>query len=158
MDDHELSERLKELSENLRIRLDRLPPDECYYCGAEIDENPENYHPWVLKKHIEHVYPKSKGGTDDLENLVPACIDCNRAKNTMTPEEWKRLALSFMMSGNYTGFGKAIVTRLGEVQSIEDLNKWLALAMNIWNTTPQPDRGGKSAYEISRESDSQSGE
>jgi hypothetical protein len=29
--------------------------------------------------------------------------------------------------------------------------------MNIWNNTPQPDRDGKSAFEMSRDYDIQSG-
>jgi len=30
--------------------------------------------------HIEHVIPKIHGGTDDLDNLALACIDCNLHK------------------------------------------------------------------------------
>jgi hypothetical protein len=41
-------------------------------------------------------------------------------------------------------------SRVGTATSVEDLDRWLQLAMNIWNTTPQPDRGGASAYELSR--------
>jgi hypothetical protein len=40
---------------------------------------------------------------------------------------------------------------------VEEINKWLGLAMNIWNNTPQPDRGGKSAFEMGQEFDIQSG-
>lgn len=29
---------------------------------------------------IDHVVPRSKGGTDDPSNLVTACLDCNRGK------------------------------------------------------------------------------
>lgn len=39
----------------------------CVYCGDPADT-------------IDHVIPKSKGGTDDLDNLVPACRDCNSRK------------------------------------------------------------------------------
>lgn len=31
---------------------------------------------------------------------------------------------------------------------LDDLNDWLALATEIWNNTPQPDRGFRTAYEI----------
>jgi len=55
-------------------------------------------------------------------------------------------------------FSKDIVKRVSKVNSIDELNKWLGLAMNIWNNTPQPDRGGKSPFEISREYDTQSGD
>lgn len=39
----------------------------CVYCGDPADT-------------IDHVIPRSKGGTDDLDNLVPACRDCNSRK------------------------------------------------------------------------------
>jgi hypothetical protein len=32
--------------------------------------------------HIEHIRPVKHGGTDDLENLCLACIDCNLHKGT----------------------------------------------------------------------------
>ena len=54
-------------------------------------------------------------------------------------------------------FSKEIIHRVGEVNSVEEINKWLGLAINIWNNTPQPDRGGKSPFEISREYDIHSG-
>jgi hypothetical protein len=56
-----------------------------------------------------------------------------------------------MMSDKIAEFGKEIVSRLGEIESVDEINKWLGLAMNIWNTTPQPDREGKTAYEMGDE-------
>lgn len=32
--------------------------------------------------NIEHSKPKNKGGTDNLNNLFPACINCNTEKGT----------------------------------------------------------------------------
>ena len=32
--------------------------------------------------HIEHSVPRACGGTDHLNNLYPACIDCNLEKGT----------------------------------------------------------------------------
>lgn len=31
--------------------------------------------------HVDHVLPVSKGGTDDLANLVAACTECNLGKS-----------------------------------------------------------------------------
>ena len=31
---------------------------------------------------VDHSVPKSRGGSNYLRNLVPACIDCNRQKGT----------------------------------------------------------------------------
>jgi len=74
----------------------------------------------------------------------------------MTLDQWKKLVLSHMKSSQINDFSKEIVKRVGKVNSIEDINKWLGLAMNIWNNTPQPDRGGKSAFEINQEYDTHS--
>jgi len=43
------------------------------------------------------------------------------------------------------------VAIIGKVTSLDDLNRWLALAMNIWNSTPQPDCGGRTVYELTAE-------
>jgi hypothetical protein len=32
--------------------------------------------------------PRSKGGPDTADNLVPACQSCNGSKSAMTLEEW----------------------------------------------------------------------
>lgn len=48
----------------------------CAYCGKEGDLT------------VDHVIPKSRGGTDAWENLLPACRPCNEAKGNRTPEEW----------------------------------------------------------------------
>jgi hypothetical protein len=66
-------------------------------------------------------------------------------------EEWKKLVLSRMRANDNMSFSKDIMKWVGNVASLDELNRWLALAMNIWNATPQPDRGGKTAYELSRE-------
>lgn len=30
--------------------------------------------------HVDHIYPKAEGGTDETENLVTACSECNLGK------------------------------------------------------------------------------
>lgn len=47
----------------------------CHYCGRDASQ-------------VDHVIPRSRGGTDDLSNLVPACAPCNLSKGPKTPEEW----------------------------------------------------------------------
>jgi 5-methylcytosine-specific restriction endonuclease McrA len=32
--------------------------------------------------HVEHILPKKHGGTDDLDNLALACVDCNLHKGS----------------------------------------------------------------------------
>lgn len=49
----------------------------CYYCGA--------VGPGV-KLHIDHVKPVDKGGTNDIDNLVTSCDNCNTTKNNKYSE------------------------------------------------------------------------
>jgi len=38
---------------------------------------------------VDHSRPISRGGTDYLRNLVPACIECNRSKGDLTSREFE---------------------------------------------------------------------
>ncbi len=45
----------------------------CRYCGKSTDDR--------ITLEVDHVIPKSKGGGDEIENLVTSCFDCNRGKS-----------------------------------------------------------------------------
>jgi 5-methylcytosine-specific restriction endonuclease McrA len=47
----------------------------CGYCGERAST-------------LDHVFPKSRGGLDNWENLIAACEPCNGAKGDRTPVEW----------------------------------------------------------------------
>jgi 5-methylcytosine-specific restriction endonuclease McrA len=55
--------------------------DPCVYCGAEATA-------------VDHIVPRSRGGSDKRSNLAPACQLCNSAKQNRTPEEWKAARLA----------------------------------------------------------------
>jgi hypothetical protein len=50
--------------------------NKCAYCGSH-----ENL-------TLDHVRPKTKGGRDETNNLVPACVHCNRAKGSAHWLSW----------------------------------------------------------------------
>ena len=66
----------------------------------------------------------------------------------LSAEEWKQLVLEHLHGNNNVGFAQQVVNMVGDVESMDDINRWLALAMNIRNNTPQPDRDGRTAHEI----------
>jgi HNH endonuclease len=51
----------------------------CRYCGQRTAD-----------LHCDHLVPVSRGGANDLANLVTACPECNLAKSAMTIEEWSQ--------------------------------------------------------------------
>ena len=59
-----------------RSRVRERAGNRCEYCQLHRDDSP------LAALHIEHVVPRVHGGTDDLENLALACIDCNLHKGT----------------------------------------------------------------------------
>lgn len=54
----------------------------CHYCGCRIHRTPDNCHiiPKPAKATIDHKTPLSKGGADNVRNLVLACKSCNDEK------------------------------------------------------------------------------
>jgi hypothetical protein len=58
----------------------------CFYCGRPVQEKAEILWDWLTKDHLT---PLSRGGSDDIGNLVPACFSCNRLKGTMTIDEFR---------------------------------------------------------------------
>jgi len=56
----------------------------CAYCGDEFSSS---------QLTIDHVIPKSRGGTNQWTNCVTACRTCNHKKGNRTPEESKMYLL-----------------------------------------------------------------
>ena len=49
----------------------------CVYCDAEVD-----------RMELDHIVPRSKGGSDRVSNLAPCCHKCNLEKGNMLIDEF----------------------------------------------------------------------
>ncbi len=49
----------------------------CFYCGRADAPLTE-----------DHAVPLSRGGSDDIDNILPACKPCNSAKSAKTADEF----------------------------------------------------------------------
>jgi hypothetical protein len=67
------------LPETVRAIVLQKTEGRCAYCGCSLAQ----FTYW----HAEHSIPKSRGGSDELDNLVPSCPRCNSYKSTKTPRE-----------------------------------------------------------------------
>ena len=63
---------------NLRDFVFSKTNSRCSYCGAKATE-------------IDHIVPKSKGGTDSTYNLTPACRSCNEKKSNLSLKDFGKL-------------------------------------------------------------------
>ena len=72
------------ISRRVRFEIFRRDGHACRYCGRR---------PPAVTLEVDHRIPRCMGGTDDPENLVAACWDCNRGKGPLPfegsrPEGW----------------------------------------------------------------------
>lgn len=57
-----------------------LSQNECSYCHYTLQ---------YAKKHIDHIIPVKRGGSNDNSNLCISCSWCNEQKHTMTGDEYR---------------------------------------------------------------------
>ncbi len=81
-----------ELSHKNILRRDNM---QCQYCGTRVGTFT-----------IDHIIPRSRGGSDTWENLTTACTNCNNKKGNRTPEEADMKLLSVPTKPNHILFLK----------------------------------------------------
>ena len=62
------------ITKKIRFEVFKRDDFKCGYCGKS---------PPAVKLEADHIEPISKGGTDDINNLITACFDCNRGKSNV---------------------------------------------------------------------------
>lgn len=64
----------KTLSKKIRFEVLKRDKFTCQYCGKSAPD---------VVLEIDHIKPVSKGGKNDIMNLVTSCKDCNRGKSNI---------------------------------------------------------------------------
>ncbi len=57
----------------------------CYWCACDLTK---------INRHVDHIVPLSKMGSNDKSNLCITCSTCNFSKGNKMPEEWMSILLS----------------------------------------------------------------
>jgi 5-methylcytosine-specific restriction endonuclease McrA len=94
----------------------------CQYCGSRFPRHELN---------LDHVVPRSLGGTSTWENVVCSCHDCNRHKGGRTPEDAGMALLRKPIRPKWTPF-------MQETFSLARYREWLpflnTVDVSYWNT------------------------
>ena len=67
---------------NIRNYLLEKHGRKCFYCGKTVS-----------KFEVEHMIPKTRGGSNRIDNLTLSCHNCNQKKDTLTAEEFIKQTL-----------------------------------------------------------------
>lgn len=98
----------------------------CQYCGLRLPR---------VELNLDHVIPRSQGGTSVWENIVCSCHGCNRRKGGRTPKEAGMKLLHPPRRPEWTPF-------MLETFSLRRYREWLPFLSTVdaayWNTELQP--------------------
>lgn len=78
----------------VRAYLQEKFQHKCAYCGKADYEN------IGLRFEVDHIIPRSKGGSDRVSNLAYSCQPCNKAKSNKSAAEFGHLEVSKLAKGS----------------------------------------------------------
>lgn len=100
--------------------LDSLSPNNGYYHRNGRKDKMSSH---LLNRcaAIDHITPVTLGGTNNIDNLICACWECNSAKSNEEPKKWMNKIIpieKINMAEGWDGF-------LGILKQIQPENEWL---------------------------------
>lgn len=75
----------RKLNQKERMEVYKKTYGHCAYCGCELQ---------YKDMQVDHVVPLNgwnEQGTDEIENMLPACRSCNHYKNRIPLENFRRM-------------------------------------------------------------------
>ena len=105
-----------------RFNIYSRDQNRCQYCGKQFPR---------AELNLDHVVPRSKGGTSIWENVVCSCHRCNRMKGGRTPAEAGMRLIRQPRRPQWTPF-------MTETYSLRRYKEWMpflsAVDAAYWNT------------------------
>lgn len=74
-----LVENVRRVSNALRFEVFQRDKHTCQYCGRQAPE---------VELQVDHLIPVARGGTDDFDNLITSCRECNSGKSAKLIEQF----------------------------------------------------------------------
>lgn len=79
-----LAKASREISPQLRTEILDRDGYTCQLCGAGPTDRDPNNSSRKIRLHIDHIIPKSQGGSDDKDNLRVLCSTCNQTRSNIS--------------------------------------------------------------------------
>ena len=100
---------MKYSDDDLRDILEKSSGD-CAYCEKQLAWANYGRDGYRGAWHVDHRVPVSRGGTDHMNNLSAACIDCNLSKGDMTAREFMAALEPAPARRSGSGFWEGVAT------------------------------------------------
>ena len=109
------------ISKRMRFEVLRRDKHTCRYCGQTAPD---------VKLAVDHVLPTALGGTDDPNNLVTACTDCNNGKTSTSPDSELVADIDNHALLMQAAYAKAVEARNKKRTHV---GEYITAALNYWN-------------------------
>jgi len=96
-------------AENLKMYIRARDKYTCQYCGKKMPERLE----------VDHIIPRSRGGTTTTDNLAVSCHNCNQRKGKQTAIEFGYPELQEKVSKKR--LRQAAITQMGKTATLQGL-------------------------------------
>lgn len=113
----------KSISPRTRAQIFSRDGSKCRMCGRSAEEVP---------LEVDHIFPHSQGGTDDLDNLATLCRDCNRGKSDLY---LRSLLKTKVEQNDFSPIGAIILTVKYNKLKIENKLHQYELLIEVFNDT-----------------------
>lgn len=99
------------MTKKIRTKVHLKYKGRCAYCGIEITEK---------EMQVDHITPQSTGGTNEFENLNPACKICNHYKRDLKLSSWREWYLEKLIER----IRKIYIVRVAERFGMISFHEW----------------------------------
>ena len=96
-------------------------------------------------KSAEHAWPKLEKAVAELTDVA---IAAGRLDLVRDVDDWYETVVAHMQTNDAAGFFGVTLKGGPPPETVEQVQQLVELLQEIWNRVPQPDRGGKTAYEL----------
>ncbi|MEI6510385.1 MAG: hypothetical protein WCO14_05490 [bacterium] len=114
--------------------------------------NPPQVERYLQCRNMVMAIPRksSKGLAEAVQRMSDVAREMGEEALVLSCEEWQEIVLPNLIREKPSPqhYIQQLLARIHKTVDADMLNRVIDLAMDIWNHTPQPDRDGKSAYQM----------